>query len=50
MFFKFNLTRGYNTELVFTTGHGYDRFYPLMSKSLAGKALISFIHDAGIPQ
>ena len=50
MFSKVKSTRGHKAAQVFTNGHGYDRFYPLASKSLAGKALMSFIHDAGIPQ
>jgi hypothetical protein len=50
MFSKVKSTRGHKTTQVFTNGHGYDRFYPLHSKHFAGKALMSFIHDAGIPQ
>jgi hypothetical protein len=50
MFSKVKLTRGHKTAQVFTNGHGYDRFYPLPSKRFAGKALMSFIHDAGITQ
>jgi hypothetical protein len=50
MFAKVKSARGYTTAQVFANGHGYDRFYPMKSKSLAGQALMSFIHDAGIPQ
>jgi hypothetical protein len=50
MFSKVKSTRGHKAAQIFTNGHGYDRFYPLASKSLAGEALMSFIHDAGIPQ
>jgi hypothetical protein len=50
MFSKVKSTRGHKTAQVFTIGHRYDRFYPLPSKHFAGKALMSFIHDAGIPQ
>jgi hypothetical protein len=50
MFSKVKSTRGHKTAQVFTSGHGYDRYYPLPSKRFAGKALMSFIHDAGILQ
>jgi hypothetical protein len=50
MFSTLKSMRGHKTAQVFTNGHGYDRFYPLPSKCFAGKALMSFIHDAGIPQ
>lgn len=50
VFTKVKSARGYTTAQVFGNGHGYDRLYPTKSKSLAGQALMSFIHDAGIPQ
>jgi hypothetical protein len=50
IFSKVKSTRGHKTAQVFTNDHGYDRFYPLPSKHFTGKALMSFIHDAGIPQ
>ena len=34
----------------FTNGLGYDRFYPMASKSQCSTALMAFIQQAGIPQ
>jgi hypothetical protein len=41
--------RGHQTAQHFTNGLGYERFYPMRSKSEAPTALMSFIQDAGIP-
>jgi hypothetical protein len=49
----FSTERSIHGELggsVFTNGHGYDRFYPWKSKKDHPEALMSFIHDVGIPQ
>ena len=43
-------TRGNSAAQQFTNGLGYDRFYPIKYESRAAEALMSFIHDAGIPQ
>ena len=50
MFSKVKSTRGFNAAQVFTDGRGYDQIYPLVSKKRASEALMSFIHDVGIPQ
>jgi len=43
-------TRQNKAAQIFTNGKGYDRVYPLKSKEDAPHGLMSFIHDAGIPQ
>jgi hypothetical protein len=41
--------RGHSTAQHFTNGLGYERFYPMKSKSKAPAALMSSAQDAGIP-
>jgi hypothetical protein len=51
LFSKVKSLRGHMAGQVFTNGRGSDYFYPFKSKGQAGSlGLMSFIHDAGIPQ
>lgn len=50
MFAKTMSIRGNKAAQVFTSGHGFDHFYPIKSKSLVGLALVSHIHNVGVPQ
>ena len=50
MFSKVESTRGNNAAQIFTSGLGYNRFYPMKGKGEASEALMSFINDTGIPQ
>ena len=50
LFTKFHSARKFTCVQVFTNGYGFDRVYPMTSKSEAHKALMTFIQDVGIPQ
>ena len=45
-----NSTRGNSAAQHFTNGLGNDRLYQIKPESRTVEALMSFIHDAGIPQ
>ena len=50
MFSKVPSIHGDKGGTAFTNGFGYDRFYAWKSKSEHGNAIMSFIHDVGVPQ
>jgi len=50
MFSSKKSIRGYSCAQVLTDGHHFCRVYPLRSKGDAHHALMSFIHEVGIPK